>query len=149
MFFMDDKFVLMGLDDERSKDIAEVLQNKTCRKILDFLSENKEASEQDIAKELGIPINTTEYNLNKLIKAELVEKAKNFFWSVKGKKIDIYRLAKKHIVISPKPKRVDMKELRTILPLVLIAAAIIAIVALLIFPFNEIKNSYDSNETQL
>ena len=145
----DDKFIMMGLDDERSKDIAEVLGNKTCKKIIEHLAETKEASEKDISDALGIPINTVEYNLNKLIKTGLVEKAKNFFWSVKGKKIDMYRLAKKHIVISPKPKRVDMKELRTILPLVLIAAAIIAIVALLIFPFNEIKNSYDSNETQL
>ena len=30
----------------------------------------------------------------------------------------MYKLAKKHIVISPKPKGVDMKALRTILPVI-------------------------------
>ena len=127
---MDDKFVLMGLDDERSKDIAEVLQNKTCRKILDFLSENKEASEQDIARALNLPINTTEYNLNKLIKAGLVEKAKNFFWSVKGKKIDMYKIAKKHIVISPKSSP-RMSVLKAVIPIIIGIALVFLIVALL------------------
>ena len=83
----DDKFILMGLDDERSRDIADVLSNSTCKKIIDYLSEIKEASEKDISDALEIPLNTAEYNLNKLIKAGLVEKAKNFFWSVKGRKI--------------------------------------------------------------
>ena len=75
---MKDKFILVGLDDERSKHVAEVLKNKTCKQLLDFLAETKEASEQDISKELGIPINTVEYNLQKLMKAGLVEKTKNF-----------------------------------------------------------------------
>ncbi len=142
----EDKFILMGLDDSRSKDIAEVLGNKTCKKIIEHLAEIKEASEKDISDALGIPINTVEYNLNKLVKTGLVEKAKNFFWSRKGKKIEMYKLAKKHIVISPKPKRVDMKELRTILPLILIAAALI-IIGLLMIPKTNIISS--SNETQL
>ena len=72
MIIMDDKFIMMNLDDERSKKVAEVLGNKTCKKILDHLSETKEASEKDIADALGIPINTTEYNLKKLIGVGLV-----------------------------------------------------------------------------
>jgi len=99
---MVDKFIMMDLSDERSKDLADVLGNKTCKKIIDYLSDIKEASEKDIADKLSVPINTIEYNLNKLIKAELVEKTKNFFWSVKGRKIDMYRLSNKKIIISPK-----------------------------------------------
>jgi len=98
----DDKFIMIGLNDERSKDIADVLGNKTCKKIIDFLSEKKEASEKDISDALSMPINTVEYNLNKLIKAGLIEKSKNFFWSVKGKKIVNYKLSNKKIIISPK-----------------------------------------------
>ena len=74
---MDDKFILMGLEDSRAGHVAEVLKNKTCKKILDFLADTKEASELDISKGLGMPINTAEYNLKKLIKAGLVEKTKN------------------------------------------------------------------------
>ena len=66
MLYMDDKFILMGLNDKRSKKIAEVLGNKTCKKIIDYLAETKQASEKDIADALNIPINTTEYNLKKL-----------------------------------------------------------------------------------
>lgn len=98
---MTEKFILMDLSDERSKKISEVLGNKTCKKIIDFLAE-KEASEKDIADALSIPINTVEYNLNKLIESGLIEKAKTFFWSVKGRKIDMYRLSNKKILISPK-----------------------------------------------
>ena len=96
------KFIMINLDDERSKDIADVLGNKTCKKILDYLAETKEASEKDISDKLSIPMNTAEYNLNKLVSSGLIEKSKGFFWSVKGKKIDMYRLSNKRIVISPK-----------------------------------------------
>ena len=41
------KFILMGLNDDSSKDVAEVMGNKTCKKILDHLSEVKEKSEKD------------------------------------------------------------------------------------------------------
>lgn len=97
-----EKFILIDMNDERSKKIAEVLGNKTCKKIIDYLSDVKEASEKDISDKLSIPINTVEYNLNKLIESGLVEKTKNFFWSVKGRKIDMYRLSNKKILISPR-----------------------------------------------
>ncbi|VVB78341.1 Beta propeller domain protein [uncultured archaeon] len=141
----DDKFILMDMDDERSKKIAEVLGNKTCKKIIDYLSEVKEASEKDIATALSIPINTVEYNLKKLIESGLVEKTKNFFWSVKGRKIDMFKLAKKHIIISPKSKRVDMTKLKTILPVIFIAAVLVALI--LIFSSNPgIEKNKATNE---
>lgn len=125
---MDDKFILMGLGDENSKKVAEVLQNKTARKILDYLGDVREASEKDISTGLGVALNTVEYNLKKLIEVGLVEKTKNFFWSVKGKKIPMYKLAKKHIIISPN-KKPSLDALKALLPVVLIALVAIAIVA--------------------
>lgn len=97
-----DKFIMMDMDDERSKLVAEILGNATAKKILGYLAEVKDASEKDISDKLGIPINTVEYNLNKLIKAELIEKTSNFFWSVKGKRIPMYKLSNKKIIISPR-----------------------------------------------
>ncbi len=127
---MNDKFIMMNINDEKSKKVAEVLKSDTCKKILDYLAENKEKSEKDIAKDLGMPINTVEYNLKKLIESGLVEKTKNFFWSKKGKKINLYKPANRHIVISPK-RRPDINILKTIVPVIIAVVAIFAIVLLL------------------
>lgn len=97
------KYIAVSLDDEKAKDIAEVISNKTAKKILNILSE-KDLSESDIASSLNLPLNTIEYNLKKLEKAGLIEKAKQFFWSTRGKKIPTYKLANKSILISTKQK---------------------------------------------
>ena len=128
----DDKFILMGLDDEKAGNIAEILKSQTAKKILGFLGDIKEASEKDISDKLNMPINTVEYNLKKLVNSGLVDKSKNFFWSVKGKKIPMYKLAKKHIIIGT--KKPDIDYLRSILPAVLIAVALILIGVLVLFP---------------
>ncbi|MDP2628291.1 MAG: helix-turn-helix domain-containing protein [Nanoarchaeota archaeon] len=112
------KFLLISLEDEKVKHLSEVLGNKTCKKIIDLLAE-KELSEQDISKELKSPLNTIEYNLKKLEKAELIEKSKNFFWSKKGKKIIMYKLSNKSIVISPKKSKLTSK-LKSIVPTILV-----------------------------
>lgn len=115
-----DKYIMISLEDEKVRQISEILGNKTCKKILDFLADRDEGSETDIATSLGAPVNTIEYNLKKLVSFGLVEKAKNFFWSRKGKKIDMYKLAKKHIVISHKTKP-SYSKLKTIVPVALIS----------------------------
>ena len=133
----DDKFIMMDMDDKRSKKIAEVIGNPTCKKILDYLTYNSEKSEEDIAKALDMKINTVEYNLKKLLHAGLIEKTKNFFWSKKGKKIPLYKLAKKHIVISPKSAKPSMSALKAIIPIVIGIAAILIIALLLNAPHTE------------
>jgi DNA-binding transcriptional ArsR family regulator len=97
------KYISVDINDERMSKIAEILANKTAKKILNLLAE-KELSESDIANELGIAINTVEYNLKKLMEAGLVEKATNYFWSTRGKRIVLYRASNKKIIISPKTK---------------------------------------------
>ncbi len=98
---MTEKFINIDLDDPRSEHIAEVLSNKTCKKILSFLAD-KEMSASDLARELSLPLNTIGYNLEKLVAAGLIEKSKSFFWSSRGKRIERYSLSNKKIVISPK-----------------------------------------------
>lgn len=93
--------ISIDLDDPRTAVVAEALSNKTCVKILNLLAE-EELTAGDIATRLHIPLNTTGYNIEKLITAGLVEKSKNFFWSVKGKKTPTYKVANRKIVISPK-----------------------------------------------
>jgi len=100
---MDEKYIMISMDDERAGHLAGVLDNPTAKKILTLLSQ-KDASETDISNDLSIPINTVEYNLKKLLSSGLVEAKKDFFWSVKGKKIPMYKLSRKYIVIAPKNK---------------------------------------------
>lgn len=110
---------MVSFEDPRMKKLSDVLGNKTCKKIIDMLAE-KEATKTEIAKALKAPLNTVEYNVNKLVEVGLIERSKNYFWSEKGKKIGIYKISNKSIVISPKPKN----YLRPIIPAVLISVVI-------------------------
>jgi len=101
---MANEYIMLSMDDEKATKIAEIVGNKTCKKILTVLAE-KEASESDIASSLGIPVNTAEYNIKKLSEAGLIEKSSHW-WSVKGKKIPVYKIANKYIVIAPKGKSI-------------------------------------------
>lgn len=91
---------MLDLNDSRSGKIAEVISNKTCKQIIDLLAD-RELSVSEISNELGIPVNTALYNIEKLADSGLVERA-NWIWSIKGKKIEKYKLSNKRIVISPR-----------------------------------------------
>ncbi len=123
---MNEKYLLFSLEDEQSKKLGEIISNPTCKKIVSFLAE-KEASETDIAKELKIPLNTAEYNIKKLLEAGIIEKAKDYLWSAKGKKINAYKVANKLIVISPKKTSIYSK-LKEFAPLVAISCIFTAFI---------------------
>ena len=116
-----EKYILVSLEDDKAKDLANVLSNATSRKILDYLSSKDEASETEVAKELKVPLSTVHYNLQQLRKNNLVE-AKRYSYSEKGKKIEFYRVVKKFIVIAPKYTRRNL--INQVLPLFLISAGI-------------------------
>lgn len=117
---MEKKYLMVSLDDERLKSISEIFGNKTSKKIINFLAEAKEASEKDISDKLGMPINTIEYNLKKMGDAGIISESKNFFWSQKGKKIKMYKLSNKSIIISPKSSSLGA-EMKQIVPIALIS----------------------------
>lgn len=98
---MAEKNIMISIGDEKASKIAEILTNKTAKKILSYLAD-KESSEGDIAKELKLPPNTVNYNIKKLVDSGLIESSKIFFWSVKGRKIQQYRVSRKTIIISTK-----------------------------------------------
>jgi|TARA_Y100000310_G_C20601116_1_gene773089 DNA-binding transcriptional ArsR family regulator len=117
----EETFVLIGLKDSESKTIARSITNDTCRSILDFLGHKKESTEGKIAKKLGIPISTVHYNLKQLKKSGLVI-AKQFRWSEKGKRVLIYTLAKKLIIIAPESTYGFKEKLKSVLPTVFVGA---------------------------
>ena len=97
---MDEKHISVSLGDARIKEIGEIIGNKTCNKILDFLA-GEDGTVSDISRALKIPLNTADYNVKKLVKAGLIEKA-SYWWSVKGKKMPVYRASSRKIIISPR-----------------------------------------------
>lgn len=112
-----EKYLMFNLEDDSSKKLGEIISNETARKIMNLVAE-KELSASDIAKELGLPLNTVGYNINKLVKSGLVKESRSL-WSVKGKKIPVYEVARKHIIISP--KKTYASKLSSILPVIIVA----------------------------
>ena len=112
--------LIIDLDDDNTKDIANTISNKSCSKILNFLTEN-EASEEEISEKLNIPISTVHYNLKQLIKSKLIV-ADKYRYSKKGKEIKIYAPANKFIIIAPKgrDKNNFLEQLKNIIPSFLI-----------------------------
>lgn len=117
----ENNFMLVSLNDEKSKVIAEVLASSTCRKIINHLAEHKEASQKDLSDNLNLPMNTIDYNIKKLLSSGFILKRKNFFWSAKGKKIVMYWLSNKSVVISHKKSVSD--KIKSIVPAFILAAA--------------------------
>jgi DNA-binding transcriptional ArsR family regulator len=116
--------IMVDLDDPKTEQIAEVLSNKSCKAIVSALSE-REMNATELASELELPLNTIGYNLQKLVDAGLVEKSRNFFWSIKGKKIVSYRVANKKIVIFPRT------GIKGVIPAILIAGIIAVLIKIL------------------
>lgn len=97
---MTDKYLLFDLQDDKSKEIATLLSNESARKILSYLSEHP-ASESDLSKALNIPLSTVHYNVQNLLRNELIM-IKDSLYSQKGNKIHVYETARRAIVLAPK-----------------------------------------------
>jgi predicted transcriptional regulator len=128
-------FLLLSLEDKKTKKIANVVSNESCRKILDFLSQ-KEATESELAEKLQIPISTVHYNLQQLMETGLIN-TEEFHYSKKGKEVLHYKLANKYIIIAPKSTYGIKEKLKSILPVGLIAVGAAGLIQLFSGYFNK------------
>jgi DNA-binding transcriptional ArsR family regulator len=127
-----DPFLLVSLEENESKALAQVISNDTARKILDILSKHESLTETDVAKKLDVPLSTVHYNLQALSKANLV-KAEEFHYSEKGKEVLHYSLANKIIIIAPKKASTESfkDKLKSILPISIIVLVVGALIQVL------------------
>ena len=116
----DKPFLLVSLDEEKSKKLAQVLSNDTSRKILDYMSKKEYATETEIAKDLKIPLSTAHYNMDLLLKADLIN-GDQYKYSEKGKKIVHYMLSNKYVIIAPRKVSAIFEKLKEFLPVVIIS----------------------------
>lgn len=85
----------------RAKQVTRLLANDTARRIMDAVSQDSK-SESELAKELGLPLSTVHYNVQKLQESGLL-KSDEYTYSEKGKEVRHYILASDHVVITTKP----------------------------------------------
>lgn len=112
----DDSFLLVSLKGNKAKKLAQVINNDTSRKILDYLSTRKSSTETKIAKDLGLPLSTVHYNLSALMESKLI-KADEFHYSEKGKEVNHYSLANKFVIIAQQEEDESvLKKLKKLLP---------------------------------
>jgi len=121
-----ESFLLVNLKEDKAKELAQVISNKSCRKILEYLSE-KEATETELAKKLELPLSTVHYNLRHLLEAGLVA-AEEFHYSEKGKEVNHYKLANKYVIIAPKSTFGLKEKLKSILPVAIIISVTAGII---------------------
>lgn len=121
-------FLLVDLNEPKTKKLAETITSDTSRKILNHLAE-KEETEANIAKMLNLPISTVHYHLQKLQEAHLIT-AEEFHYSQKGREVLHYKLANKYIIIAPKGVTGLKEKLKGILPALVAALGISAVIKL-------------------
>ncbi|MCF7860777.1 winged helix-turn-helix domain-containing protein [Candidatus Woesearchaeota archaeon] len=95
----EESFLLVSLNEEKSKKLAQVISNNTSRKILEILSK-KSMTESELSKKLNLPMSTVHYNLKALEEAKLIT-ADEFHYSEKGKEVNHYSLTNKYVIIAP------------------------------------------------
>ncbi|MBI2140863.1 helix-turn-helix transcriptional regulator [Candidatus Woesearchaeota archaeon] len=118
-------FLLVSLEESRAKQLAQIVSNDVCRRILDYLAvKEKHATETEVAKDLRMPLSTVHYNLKQLLQSGIV-KAEEFHYSPKGREVLHYSLANKYIIIAPKATATESlaNKLKRILPVVGVVAA--------------------------
>ncbi len=122
-------FLLVDLNEPKVKKLAETITSETSRRILNHLAE-KEDTEQNISKVLGMPISTVHYHLQRLQEAQLV-KVDEFHYSPKGREVNHYKLANKYIIIAPQRVAGLREKLKGVLPVGLMVVGISVIIKLI------------------
>lgn len=114
-------FLLLSLNDDKAKKIANVVNNDSCSKILDYLSD-REATETEIVKDLKLPASTVNYNLKQLLDSRLIVWEKSHR-SEKGKEVKHYTVANRYVIIAPKgsTKEEFLEKIKSIIPAFVVA----------------------------
>lgn len=122
------EFLVLKMEDSKTKKVANILTNDSCMKILEYLSKN-ESTETEVAKALSFPLSTVHYNLKQLEEAGLII-SDEFHYSAKGREVNHYKIANKYIIISPShladsanSEILARNKLKEIIPSVLVLGA--------------------------
>ncbi|HVN73132.1 MAG TPA: helix-turn-helix domain-containing protein [Methanoregula sp.] len=101
-----DEVVFLEPGQAGAQNIVKAISHQNAGDVLSMLSKDGPLRLSDIAERQGISINAAKYHVDQLMNAGLLEIA-NTRYSVKGRKVKIYRLKNQIFVIAPKMKQKD------------------------------------------
>lgn len=108
-------YEVIDIHDERAKELAQILSNEKALSILKLIEERPPRSISEISRELGIPISTVSYHIDRMLKVGLVEVAGKKYGK-RLQEVKLYRASSKPILILPggKKKHRTWEKLRVI-----------------------------------
>jgi len=121
------EFETIDVRDEKAKELAQILANETSLLILGLLQE-KTLSMSEIARELGIPMSTVSYHIDKMIRVGLVEIAGKKYGK-RLQEVKLYRAASKPILLLPRGMPVKKRFLRVFEKIQIISLGIAGLLA--------------------
>jgi len=86
---------------EKAQNIARAISHQNAGDVMQILSHEGPLRLSDIADRLGMSLNAVKYHIENLMNAGLLEIA-NTRYSVKGRKVKIYRLKNQVFIVAPK-----------------------------------------------
>ena len=115
-------FLLVSLEDEKARKLANVISSDTARKLLDALTSGSQ-TETELSKKLGLPLSTIHYNLKLLVEGGLVDSSE-YHYSSRGREVAHYSLARKYIIIAPKSDEKLFSRFKNILPAAMLTLSV-------------------------
>ena len=115
-------FLLVSLEDEKARKLANVISSDTARKLLDALTSGSQ-TETELSKKLGLPLSTIHYNLKLLVEGGLVDSSE-YHYSSRGREVAHYSLARKYIIIAPKSDEKLFSRFKNILPAAILTLSV-------------------------
>lgn len=137
----ENNFLLVDLNETKTKKLAETITSDTSRKILNHLTE-KDDTEANLAQKLALPISTVHYHLQKLQQTGLVV-VEEFHYSKKGREVNHYKLANKYIIIAPRNVSGLKEKLKNILPVAGIALGLSAVLKIFFKSFASVSGKLE------
>ncbi|WP_042699252.1 ArsR/SmtB family transcription factor [Thermococcus sp. PK] len=121
------EFETIDVRDEKAKELAQILANETSLLILGLLQE-KTLSMSEIAKELGLPMSTVSYHIDKMVRVGLVEIAGKKYGK-RLQEVKLYRAASKPILLLPRGMSVKKRFLGVLEKIQIISLGIAGLLA--------------------
>jgi DNA-binding transcriptional ArsR family regulator len=127
---------VIDIHDETAKILAQVLTNDKALAILHALEENPK-SISELAAELGFPISTVSYHIDRMLKVGLVEVA-GIKYGKKLQEVKLYRASNRPILLVPKKEAAKVtKRLPAFERLHVISLSIASLVSVVVYLTSE------------
>jgi predicted transcriptional regulator len=97
----EEEVILLEPGQEQAQNIAKAISHQNAADLMQLLSKEGPMRLSDIAEKLGLSTNAAKYHVENLKNAGLIE-ISNTQYSVKGKKMNVYRLKNQVFIVAPR-----------------------------------------------